>query len=198
MRWKTLKNRVYRKAFYDQFNLTIIVKHQKEKLLWTARNNAVKLSDADYLLFFDDDSRVDPDWVEHHLKALDFFDVDISAGVSFSTVGGKNSASYKYFRWADQFDSGNALVKRKVFEQIGLFDLQYNKMRQGDGEFGYRAYQNGIRSISNPFASRVHLKVKDGGYERLVRGMGIVQRNGFSRSRFQVWFFNIKSIYLET
>jgi glycosyltransferase involved in cell wall biosynthesis len=154
-------------AFYEQFDLKVKAKHQKEKLLWTARNNAIKLSEAEYLLFFDDDSRVDPDWIEQHVKSLDYFDVDISAGVSFSTVGGKKSASYKYFRWADQFDSGNALVKRKVFEQIGMFDLQYNKMRQGDGEFGYRSFQNGIRSISNPLASRVHLKVKDGGLREI-------------------------------
>jgi glycosyltransferase involved in cell wall biosynthesis len=157
----------FKKEFYDQFSLNIVLRHQEKKLLWTARNNAVKLSTADYLLFFDDDSRVETDWIEQHLKSLDYFKADISAGVSFATVGAKSSASYKYFRWADQFDSGNALVKRSVFEKIGLFDLQYNKMRQGDGEFGYRAFKNGITSISNPFAFRIHLKVKDGGLREI-------------------------------
>lgn len=169
----------FNSSFYGQFNLRIVARHQKEKLLWTARNNAIKLSQADYLLFFDDDSRVDADWIEQHLKSIDFFDVGISAGVSFSTIGGKNSASYKYFRWADQFDSGNALVKRSVFEQVGMFDLQYNKMRQGDGEFGFRSYQNGIRSISNPFASRVHLKVKDGGLREIGSWDGFRSKKWF-------------------
>ncbi|HEX8334600.1 MAG TPA: glycosyltransferase family A protein [Segetibacter sp.] len=169
----------FKKEFYDQFDLNIVLEHQREKLLWTARNNAVKLSKADYLLFFDDDSRVEGDWIEQHLKSLDYFKVDISAGVSFATVGAKSSASYKYFRWADQFDSGNALVKRSVFQKIGLFDLQYNKMRQGDGEFGYRAFKNGVSSISNPFAYRIHLKVKDGGLREIGSWDGFRQKKWF-------------------
>jgi glycosyltransferase involved in cell wall biosynthesis len=169
----------YNASFYEQFNLQLQVKHQTEKLLWTARNAAIEMSTADFLLFFDDDSRVDPDWIEQHMKALDYFNTDISAGVSFSTIGGKISASYKYFKWADQFDSGNALVKRKVFEKIGLFDLQYNKMRQGDGEFGYRAFRHGVTSISNPYAFRIHLKVQDGGLREIGSWDGFRQKKWF-------------------
>ncbi|WP_207493430.1 glycosyltransferase family 2 protein [Aridibaculum aurantiacum] len=166
-------------AFYDQFNLRLKVQHQKEKLLWTARNKAIQLSDADYLLFFDDDSRVEPDWILQHLKALEYYKADISAGVSLATIGGKIPKGYKYFKWADQFDSGNALVKRSVFEKIGLFDLQYNKMRQGDGEFGFRAFRNGFVSISNPLAKRVHLKVKDGGLREIGSWDGFRQKKWF-------------------
>lgn len=154
-------------AFYKKYNLKINVVQQKEKLLWTARNNAVKLSKANYLLFFDDDSRVEPDWIEQHIKTLDFFNASISAGVSIAVVGGKVSKSYDHFRWADQFDSGNALVKREVFEKIGLFDLQFNKERMGDSEFGIRAYLNGYKSISNPYGKRVHLKVSSGGLREI-------------------------------
>ncbi len=155
-------------SFYEKFDLKIKVIHQHEKLLWTARNRAAKLSDAEFLLFFDDDSRVEPDWIAQHLKCLDYFDAQISAGVSISKVGAKVPKSYSYFRWADQFDSGNAMVRRSVFEQIGLFDLQFNKQRMGDGEFGLRAYMAGVRSVSNPHAKRLHLKVSSGG----LRDMG--------------------------
>ena len=154
-------------AFYTSFHLNLKVIHQKEKLLWTARNRAIKESKADYLLFFDDDSRVEYNWIEAHLKSLDYFKADISAGVSISAVGGKVSKSYDFFRWADQFDSGNALVKRSVFEKIGLFDLQFNKQSMGDSEFGLRAYLYGIKSISNPVAKRVHLKVGSGGLREI-------------------------------
>lgn len=153
--------------FYNGFGLQLKVLHQKEKLLWTARNTAVKATDAEYLLFFDDDSRVEPDWIEHHLKCVDFFNCDISAGVSLAQVGMRVPESYNYFRWADQFDSGNALVKRSVFNKIGLFDLNFNKQSMGDGEFGIRAYINGIKSISNPYAKRIHLKVPAGGLREI-------------------------------
>jgi glycosyltransferase involved in cell wall biosynthesis len=157
----------FNQSFYKQFALELNVIHQKEKLLWTARNKAIKATEAEYLLFFDDDSRVDPDWISHHLKCLDYFGADISAGVSLAVVGAKVPQSYNFFRWADQFDSGNAMVKRQVFEKIGMFDLNFNKQSMGDGEFGIRAYINGFRSISNPYAKRIHLKVSAGGLREI-------------------------------
>jgi len=92
----------------------------------------------------------------------------------------KISQSYNYFRWADQFDSGNAMVKRSVFKTIGLFDEQFNKQRMGDGEFGIRAYLNGYRSISNPYASRVHLKVPAGGLREMGSWDGFRPKKWFA------------------
>lgn len=153
--------------FYKQFQLKLKIIRQQEKKLWTARNNAVKNTTAPLLLFFDDDSRVETNWITEHIKCIDFFNADISAGVSLAVVGQKISGSYNYFRWATQFDSGNAMVKREVFKKIGLFDEQFNGMRMGDGEFGYRAYSNGFKSISNYKAPRVHLKVSEGGLREM-------------------------------
>lgn len=154
--------------YYSSFNLQFKIIHQKEKLLWTARNKAIQHAAGSYLLFFDDDSRVEPDWVEQHLTCLDYFNAGISAGVSVAVAGGKVSPSYAYFRWADQFDSGNAMVKREVFEKINLFDEKFNNGRMGDGEFGIRAYLHGIRSISNCRAGRLHLKAEKGGLRETV------------------------------
>ena len=157
----------FNEAFYKPFNLRLKVIYQKERLLWTARNNAIKSTSAEYLLFFDDDSRVNHNWISEHIKSLDYFDADISAGVSLAKVGMRVPESYSYFRWADQFDSGNALVKRQIFKKVGLFDEQFNKQRMGDGEFGLRTYLNGYRCISNPHASRTHLKVSSGGLREM-------------------------------
>jgi len=155
------------KKFYSNYNSEIKIIYQTDKGQWLARNAAIKESRGDYLLFFDDDSRIDPDWISEHLKGLDYFNADISAGVSLSTVGDKVPANYSFFRWADQFDSGNAMVKRKVFEKTGMFDRQFDKQRMGDGEFGLRAYLSGFRSISHPYAKRIHLKVGTGGLRQM-------------------------------
>lgn len=155
------------KEFYGKFNLTIKPVFQNSKGQWYARNEAVRKSAGSLLLFFDDDSRVDKDWITNHIKCLDFFQADISAGVSLSVSGDRVPENYGYFRWADQFDSGNALVKREVFEKTGLFDRQFDGQRMGDGEFGLRAYLNGFRCISNPYARRVHLKVSTGGLRQM-------------------------------
>lgn len=155
------------KNFYERYGLNFKLIFQEGKGQWLARNEAIRNAKGDYLLFFDDDSRIDPDWISQHLKGLEFFNADISAGVSISKTGDTVPANYSFFRWADQFDSGNALVKRKVFEKTGMFDRQFDRQRMGDGEFGLRAYLAGFSSISNPYAKRLHLKIGTGGLRQM-------------------------------
>ena len=152
---------------YEGWNLDLKCWFQEEKALWKARNEAIQAANGNYFLLYDDDSRVAVDWIEQHLKALDFFKADLSSGVSISAVGAKVPEHYSYFRWSDQLDTGNVLVKRDVFEKIGLFDRQFEKQRMGDGEYGIRAYLAGYRNISNPFAKRTHLKVGEGGLRQM-------------------------------
>jgi GT2 family glycosyltransferase len=185
----------FNEEFYNTFNLKLNVIHQKERLLWTARNNALKATTAKYLLFFNDNSRVEKDWISQHVKCLDYFDCDISAGVSLAKAGMKVPANYSYFRWADQFDSGNAMVKRKLFSSIGLFDEQYNKQRMGDREFGIRAYLHGYRSVSNPYAARVHLKVSDGGLREMGSWDGFRPKKWFAAKPVPSVVFLYKKYY---
>ncbi|WP_299276291.1 glycosyltransferase family 2 protein [uncultured Psychroserpens sp.] len=158
----------FQEEFYNDFDLDLHLEFQEEKALWLARNNAIKKSKGDYLLLYDDDSRVSEDWITQHLKVLDYFNADISSGVSISKVGAKIPKNYSFFRISDQLDTGNVLVKREVFKTIGLFDRQFEKQRMGDGEYGLRAYLNEFLNISNPYAKRLHLKVNSGG----LRTMG--------------------------
>ncbi|WP_225035573.1 glycosyltransferase family 2 protein [Winogradskyella sp. SM1960] len=158
----------FQAAFYEDFQLDIHVVHQEEKALWLARNRAIKMAKGEYILLFDDDSRVSDDWISEHLKALDFFKADLSSGVSISEVGAPTPAHYAYFKISDQLDTGNVLLKKDIFRTIGLFDRQFEKQRMGDGEFGLRSYLAGYLNISHPYAKRLHLKVGSGG----LRDMG--------------------------
>ena len=63
-----------------------------------ARNAAIKEAKGDYF-FFDDDSRVENDWIKEHLKMFRLFTVDISAGASISLVGAPVPSNYKYFTY---------------------------------------------------------------------------------------------------
>ena len=157
----------FQEDFYKNFNLEIQLVQQTERALWLARNHAIEISKGDFILLFDDDSRVERDWITNHLKCLDFFNADISSGVSLSSVGAEVPQNYSFFRISDQIDTGNVLLKKQIFRKIGLFDRQFEKQRMGDGEYGLRAYLNGYKNISNPYAGRIHLKVGSGGLREM-------------------------------
>jgi|SRR5690554_1173858 len=157
----------YQEDFYKDYNLDIQLSYQEERALWLARNNAVKSSRGEYVLLFDDDSRVEQDWISNHMKCLDFFESDISSGVSLSVIGAEIPESYSFFCYGSKLDTGNVLIKKQVFRKIGLFDRQFEKQRMGDGEFGLRSYLHGFKNISNPYARRVHLKVGSGGLREM-------------------------------
>jgi glycosyltransferase involved in cell wall biosynthesis len=157
----------FQESFYEGWKFNLHFWFQAEKALWKARNEAIQYSKGDYILLYDDDSLVEHNWIEEHLKVLDFFNADLSSGVSISTVGDEVPKHYSYFRWSDQLDTGNVLLKRTIFEKIGLFDRQFEKQRMGDGEFGLRAYLAGYKNISNYSAKRIHLKVSQGGLRQM-------------------------------
>ena len=153
--------------FYSGWKLDIQLIEQEEKTLWLARNRCIKQAKGEYILLFDDDSRIETDWIINHLKCLDFFNVKISAGVTHTLVGHGLGKKESYFHLSDVFDTGNSMVHIDVFKQVGLFDRQFEKMRMGDGEFGLRAILGGYLVVSNPFAKRIHLKVETGGLRQM-------------------------------
>lgn len=157
----------FQTEFYKGWKLNLSFWHQQEKALWKARNEAIQSSKGNYILLYDDDSLIEKNWIFEHVKALDYFNADLSSGISISTVGAEVPKHYSYFRWSDQLDTGNVLLKKSIFEKIGLFDRQFEKQRMGDGEFGLRAYLAGYKNISNYRAKRIHLKVSQGGLRQM-------------------------------
>lgn len=157
----------YQPEFYRQFTLNLHVIRQREKALWKARNDAIRRAKGNLILLFDDDSRVDPDWIARHVKCVNYFGADLSSGVSLSAVGAKIPRTYSYYKWSDQVDTGNVMIRKAVFDRVGLFDRQFEGQRMGDAEFGLRCHLYGLRNVSNPDAKRIHLKVPEGGLREM-------------------------------
>ena len=157
----------FNRNFYTDFGIQIDLIRQEKPGLWKARNNAIKNTHEEVIALLDDDSRIEKDWILKHLNCLNYFSAEISAGVSLSKKGAKTPFNYRFYRDSDQLDTGNVVIYRRVFRICGLFDEQYEGMRMGDAEFGLRAFQKGVVSISNPEAYRVHLKTSKGGLRDL-------------------------------
>jgi glycosyltransferase involved in cell wall biosynthesis len=152
--------------FYKKYKLDIHLIRQEEKALWLARNSGVENAKSEIIAFSEDDIRIPKDWIENHLKCLDYFNADISNGVFFPE--GKSVPIYRQmFKYAEQFATGNACMYKSVFYKTGLFDRQFEKMRAGDGEFGLRCYLNGFKAVSNPLAYCEDVKAATGGLREM-------------------------------
>jgi len=156
----------YVATFYSNINLNITVIRQEEKALWLARNTAIKNAKGTLIALSEDDVRIKPDWISSHLRCLDYFEADVSAGV-FYPEGQQIPMNRSYFAIASQFATGNAMLYKNVFKKVGLFDRQFEKQRMGDGEFGMRLYLDDIKSISNPLASCIDIKAGTGGLREM-------------------------------
>lgn len=156
----------FNEAFYADFKLDINLVRQEEKALWLARNTAIKHAKGAFIALSEDDVRIPTHWISAHLKCLDFFNAQVSAGV-FYPEGKQIPKERSFFALASQFATGNAMLYKSVFEKVGLFDRQFEKQRMGDGEFGMRIYLEGIKSVSNPIASCIDVKAGTGGLREM-------------------------------
>jgi glycosyltransferase involved in cell wall biosynthesis len=155
--------------FYDSWNLKVQLIQQEEKALWLARNRAIKTAKGNFIAMTEDDVRLRPDWITEHLKCIDYFKTDISAGLFYPANSGMDVSQKgnPHFKLSHQFPTGNALLNRGVFEKCGLFDRQFEGQRMGDGEFGLRCLLNGFNVISNPMAFIIDIKAPIGGLRQM-------------------------------
>jgi glycosyltransferase involved in cell wall biosynthesis len=155
----------YQPEFYRDWKLKLNVFQQQKKALWMARNECIRRSDGDFLLFFDDDSRVEPNWIVEHLKIVS--QRRVSAGVTDTVVGGGKGIKSGIYHLSDSLDTGNVMIDRGIFGVTDFFDEKFEKLRMGDGEYGLRCLLNGFEIISNPLAGRIHLKGELGGLRQM-------------------------------
>jgi glycosyltransferase involved in cell wall biosynthesis len=169
----------FNKKFYKNYNLNLQVVYQKEKALWLARNTAIKMAKGSFIALSEDDIKIQYNWISNHLKAMDFFKAQITTG-PFFPEGNTLTLSSSFFSISSQFATGNAMLYKDVFKQIGVFDRQFEKQRMGDGEFGMRVYLNNIKSISNPYSVCVDIKAPTGGLRQMGSWDGIRPTNWFA------------------
>ena len=65
----------------------------------------------------------------------------------------------------------------------------------GDSEFGLRAYLSGIKSVSNPVAKRVHLKVSSGGLREIGHWDGFRPKKLFAPKPVPSVIYLLKKYY---
>ncbi|MDL0131432.1 glycosyltransferase [Halobacterium salinarum] len=133
---------------HDNVNLLIEDEIQGS---YAARNKAVEHTYSDVLAFLDADETVDEDRLDTALEAMQEQDVDylgcnVELTVPENTLVGRYNARTgfpveQYLEEQNYAPTCALLVKREVFEDIGLFDARL--ISGGDREFGERVHEAG-------------------------------------------------------
>lgn len=125
-----------------------------------ARNEAVTLSAAPWVLFFDDDVRVEPDFMN---KANDFINRTSAKSVTFSCLQKGEVEEQKYYKQWDTFGSGCSLVHRSIVEQCS-FDMALEHGYGEDADYGMQIRNLGHDVLYCPDNQMLHLKAPVGGF----------------------------------
>jgi GT2 family glycosyltransferase len=118
---------------------------------------------GDYVLFLDDDSRVDNQNLEWHLRVLTAYGADVSVGPAYTRKRPDLHAQQQEIA-CTFMDCGTTLCRSTILQKIGGFDMQFNRHLAGeDGELGMRMVRAGALMLNNPFAKRFHYLATVGG-----------------------------------
>jgi glycosyltransferase involved in cell wall biosynthesis len=145
----------------------------------SARNTGLRAATGTHVLFLDDDDEVPEDLLEQHLRVLSHPDVDASCGLVDDRESGPAPASERYRKASGVFPTNNAMIRREVLEQTGLFDPTYDRGARADHDLGMRAHLTGHLLVHDPRPQLYHHHAPMGG----LRTHGArVRTRGNSRS----------------
>ena len=144
-----------------------------------ARNLGLRASTGTHVLFLDDDDEIPADLIERHLEVLATPEVAVSCGLVDDAESGPAPASLRFRQVGTTFPTNNAMIRRRVLEQAGLFDPTYDRGSRADHDLGMRSYLAGNLHVYDPRPQVFHHHAPMGGLR--THGARIRTRNN-SRS----------------
>lgn len=162
--------------YSKEFPFELIVKWQETKGSCRARNEAIELCTGDYIVFGDDDVRVQPDFIENHIKLLQTYKVNACNGLDIRADNQQQDLSdlaKKLEKLGDKrwsvganagFSNANSCVKTEYVRKLVGNDINFDGGYGEDSDFGISLAKLGQIVILNPFSPNLHLKPPVGGY----------------------------------
>lgn len=143
---------VIRDLIRDNDNAHLLVEDDTQGS-YAARNKGIQHADSTILAFLDADEAVDEDWLKTAIKAIneqevDYLGCNVELTLPKDTIVGRYNAHTgfpvdQYLEEQNYAPTCALLVKREVFENVGLFDARM--ISGGDREFGDRVHEAGYK-----------------------------------------------------
>jgi glycosyltransferase involved in cell wall biosynthesis len=167
------------------YSFNVVFKWQTTKGSCRARNEAIKLCTGDYIVFGDDDIRIQPQFIENHIRLLQTYNAEACNGLDIRADHQRqdlNDLEDKLkalgdARWkvgaTQSFSNANSCVSRRVVNLLVGNDINYDGGYGEDSDFGLSITKLGVTVLQNPFSVNLHLKPPIGGYRFWGQQAGI-------------------------
>jgi glycosyltransferase involved in cell wall biosynthesis len=165
----------------------IVLNHESNKGLATARNTGIKKASGNILVFLDPDMKVDDHYIEKHVNFhqnenvfgvvgcivyADVIKYDKYQKYLYETNRGAKKYSPKSSVPFHVFIFGNTSIKKEVIENVGLFDETIKVYGGEDTEFAYRiskVYPNGLFYTCALSAKHHHYRTIQQAFKNLAK-----------------------------
>jgi glycosyltransferase involved in cell wall biosynthesis len=160
----------------SNYSFNVKFKWQTSKGSCRARNEAIDLCTGDYIIFGDDDIRLQPEFIENHIKLLQTYNAEACNGLDIRADHQQQTLkdldiklkAFDNERWkvgaAQSFSNANSCVSKRVVDLLIGNDINYDGGYGEDSDFGMAITKLGVTVLHNPFSANLHLKPPIGGY----------------------------------
>lgn len=160
----------------ENYSFNVVFKWQTTKGSCRARNEAIDLCSGDYIVFGDDDIRIQSDFIENHVRLLQTYNTEACNGLDIRADHQQQDLSHLSKkldqlgdkRWAvgaaQNFSNANSCVSKRVVNILVGNDINYDGGYGEDADFGLEITKLGVTVLQNPFSVNLHLKPPQGGY----------------------------------
>lgn len=160
----------------DNYSFKVTFKWQTSKGSCRARNEAIDLCTGDYIVFGDDDVRLQPQFIENHIRLLQTYNAEACNGLDIRADHQQQTLedldiklkAFDNERWkvgaAQSFSNANSCVSKRVVDTLVGNDINYDGGYGEDSDFGMAITKLGVTVLHNPFSVNLHLKPPVGGY----------------------------------
>lgn len=158
-----------------------VIKNDKKMLFLKNCNNAVKYATGKYIVFLNNDTQVQYNWLYPLMHLLD---IDSSIGMTGSKLlfldgtvqeaGGliykdgcaanygrgknPNLPEFNYVRDVDYISGASIMIRRDLWDKIGGFDERYAPAYYEDSDLAFEVRKHGMRVVYQPASKVIHFE----------------------------------------